>query len=183
MLTFWCCTCTTIGNDLYVLFHPEPCVPLNLRVHYSMSVAQLHWNSTRGAVNFTAEAVTPQGLNGSCSTNTTSCAISGMACGQVYNITVTAHNQVCQDTSQVYTLMTGEGQMWGDCSLMTGKMCLFTDEGIHVNTKININVGINCLRWHWENMFHAFNILQRLQLCIIVCNPQTYRLYIDHEWW
>lgn len=104
-------TSTTKESDVCILSHSEPCVPLNLRVHYSTSVAQLHWDSTRGAVNYTAEAVTPQGMSASCSTNTTSCAISGMACGQVYNITVTAHNQVCQDTSQVYTLMTGEGQM------------------------------------------------------------------------
>ncbi|XP_041941446.1 uncharacterized protein LOC121704923 [Alosa sapidissima] len=103
----------------------EPCTPLNLRVDYSQSVAQLHWNSTRGAVNFTAEAVTPQGLNASCSTNTTSCALSDMACGQVYNVTVTAQNQVCQDTSAVYQLMTEpcapqNVQSSNDCETNTG---------------------------------------------------------------
>lgn len=66
---------------------------------------------TAGAERYTVEAVTEQGVTVSCTTNDTYCALYNMACGQVYNINVTASNHVCQDVStstQSVSIMTGE---------------------------------------------------------------------------
>ncbi|KAK2900552.1 hypothetical protein Q8A67_008667 [Cirrhinus molitorella] len=75
-----------------------PCVPQHLTVHYSPSTALLSWDVTRGATNFTAVAVTPEGLTVTCETSNTSCTFPNLGCGQIYNVSVTAHNSLCSDT-------------------------------------------------------------------------------------
>ncbi|KAJ8274470.1 hypothetical protein COCON_G00090950 [Conger conger] len=76
----------------------EPCVPQNLYIHYTLSIGQLSWDDTKGATSYTADAITNQGLTITCNTTDTNCVMRGMVCGQVYNITVTAHNEACNDT-------------------------------------------------------------------------------------
>ncbi|KAG5847415.1 hypothetical protein ANANG_G00125810 [Anguilla anguilla] len=76
----------------------EPCMPLNLHVQYTLSIGQLIWDSAKGATSYTAEAITDQGLSHACNTTDTNCVLRDLACGQVYNITVTAHNEACSDT-------------------------------------------------------------------------------------
>ncbi|KAL1280893.1 hypothetical protein QQF64_015493, partial [Cirrhinus molitorella] len=75
-----------------------PCVPQHLTVHYSPSTALLSWDVTKGATNFTAVAVTPEGLTVTCETSNTSCTFPNLGCGQIYNVSVTAHNSLCSDT-------------------------------------------------------------------------------------
>nr|XP_015211037.1 PREDICTED: uncharacterized protein LOC102685057 [Lepisosteus oculatus] len=76
----------------------EPCVPQNISVRYTMSIAQLVWDPCRGALSYTAEALTSQGHQLTCNTDDTNCALAGFLCSQIYNITVTAHNEACNDT-------------------------------------------------------------------------------------
>ncbi|XP_034002008.1 fibronectin type III domain-containing protein 7-like [Trematomus bernacchii] len=54
---------------------------------------------TAGADYYTVEGVTDQGQMVSCVTSDTYCALYGFDCGQMYNINVTANNQVCQGPS------------------------------------------------------------------------------------
>ncbi|XP_026061504.1 fibronectin [Carassius auratus] len=75
-----------------------PCVPQHLTVHYSPSTALLSWDVTKGGSNFTAEAVTLEGLTVTCETSNTNCTFPHLDCDQIYNISVTAHNSVCSDT-------------------------------------------------------------------------------------
>ncbi|XP_016319981.1 serine-rich adhesin for platelets-like [Sinocyclocheilus anshuiensis] len=75
-----------------------PCVPQHLTVQYSPSTALLSWDVTKGGANFTAEAVTLEGLMVTCETSNTSCTFPDLGCGQIYNVSVTAHNSVCSDT-------------------------------------------------------------------------------------
>ncbi|XP_008280490.1 mucin-19 [Stegastes partitus] len=86
----------------------EPCVPMNVSVHYNVSTAQATWSAASGATSYSVEAVTAQGLTVICNTTNTSCFLMGVQCGQIYNVTVKAHNQACNNTvtSAAYRLMT-----------------------------------------------------------------------------
>ncbi|XP_029687008.1 fibronectin-like [Takifugu rubripes] len=86
----------------------EPCAPRNLSVSYNVSTAMVMWGAARGASSYSVQAVTHQGLTATCNTSQTDCFINGLQCGQIYNVTVTAHNQACNNTvvSERYRLLT-----------------------------------------------------------------------------
>ncbi|KAK6311083.1 hypothetical protein J4Q44_G00191380 [Coregonus suidteri] len=107
----------------------EPCVPMHLSVSYSLSIAQLFWDTAKGATSYSAQAITDQGLTVSCHTNDTNCALPAMACGQLYNVTVSASNSACNNsvTSKPYTMMTEpctptNVQASMDCNTLTGSI-------------------------------------------------------------
>uniref|UniRef100_A0A674DRB0 Uncharacterized LOC115157442 n=1 Tax=Salmo trutta TaxID=8032 RepID=A0A674DRB0_SALTR len=107
----------------------EPCVPMYLSVSYSLSIAQLFWDTAKGATSYSAQAITDQGLTVSCHTNHTYCALPAMACGQIYNVTVSASNSACNNsvTTKPYTLMTEpcpptNVQASMDCNTLTGSV-------------------------------------------------------------
>jgi len=92
------------------LFLSEPCIPEHITSQYSVTIGQVQWDMTAGAAYYTIKAETDQGIMISCTTNDTYCALYNMDCGQMYNITVTAHNHVCKDVSpstEPVTIMTG----------------------------------------------------------------------------
>lgn len=76
-----------------------------------MSIGQVLWDKTQGAVYYKSEAVTEQGLRSSCQTNDTSCALYNMQCSQTYNVSVTAYNNICPDgtpSTGTVSVLTGE---------------------------------------------------------------------------
>lgn len=88
----------------------EPCAPTDLSITYNMSagLAQVTWMPARGARNYSVQAVTDRGLTDACNTTGGSCFLHGLQCGQIYNVTVKAHNMACDDvTSESHRLMTG----------------------------------------------------------------------------
>lgn len=99
----------TSKSTLSCLFS-EPCVPFHLSAKYSLTIGQVLWDVSQGATLYSAEAVTEEGHLISCNTSDTYCALYNMACSQVYNVTVTAHNNICQGmaTSKSINLKTGE---------------------------------------------------------------------------
>ncbi|KAM9349923.1 fibronectin [Symphorus nematophorus] len=105
---------TALGNtcnttvELAEYLTTEPCVPMNLTVHYNVSTAQVMWDAARGARSYSVQAVTDQGSTVTCNATNTNCFLSGLQCSQIYNVTVTAHNQACNNTvtSDPYRLMT-----------------------------------------------------------------------------
>ncbi|XP_077077959.1 uncharacterized protein fndc7rs1 [Siphateles boraxobius] len=76
-----------------------PCAPQHLTAQYSPSTARLSWDVTKVVANFTAMAVTPEGLTVTCATSNTSCTMPDMSCGQIYNISVTTRNSACNVTA------------------------------------------------------------------------------------
>uniref|UniRef100_A0A672FAN5 Fibronectin type-III domain-containing protein n=1 Tax=Salarias fasciatus TaxID=181472 RepID=A0A672FAN5_SALFA len=74
-----------------------------------VSAAQVAWEATGGASSYSVQAVTDQGLTVSCNASGTRCVLSGVRCGQIYTVTVTAQNEVCSDagTSAPLRLLTG----------------------------------------------------------------------------
>lgn len=67
------------------------------------------WAPARGASNYSVQAVTDRGLTDGCNTTGGSCFLHGLQCGQIYNVTVKAHNMACDDgvTSEPQRLTTG----------------------------------------------------------------------------
>lgn len=74
-----------------------------------MSAARVAWAPARGARNYSVQATTDRGLTDTCNTTGGSCFLRGLQCGQIYNVSVKAHNMACDDgvTSEPHPLMTG----------------------------------------------------------------------------
>ncbi|XP_063282186.1 fibronectin type III domain-containing protein 7-like [Pelobates fuscus] len=74
-----------------------PCSPLHLTALPQCSPlgASASWESSIGAKSYTATFIGMDGDRTSCSTNNTSCSVSELHCGQVYNITATAYDNNC----------------------------------------------------------------------------------------
>lgn len=88
---------------------PEPCLPVQISTEYTLSIGQVYWDSSAGADNYTVAGVTSQGMAVGCDTSDTYCAMLGMACSQVYNVSVTAHNSACSAASvEQGSIQTGE---------------------------------------------------------------------------
>ncbi|CAH2311730.1 serine-rich adhesin for platelets-like [Pelobates cultripes] len=82
-----------------------PCSPLHLMASPQCSPlgASASWESSVGAKSYTATFIGMDGDRTSCSTNITSCSVSGLHCGQVYNVTTTAYNNNCFSSTRNIT--------------------------------------------------------------------------------
>lgn len=114
--TVWSVKCyagVVIGEtDFHRLKTPqfaESCVPVNLSIHFNMSQARVTWGAARGAESYSVQAVSDQGLTATCNSTGTQCSVTGLQCSQIYNVTVAAKNDVCNNTarSETYRLVTG----------------------------------------------------------------------------
>ncbi|XP_071983673.1 uncharacterized protein [Engystomops pustulosus] len=83
------------------LTHTAPCVPQNVSVAIDclMNSAAISWDSTAGAINYTALVKSSEGELHTCHTTSTSCDITGLSCGVTYTARVTAYNNLCQGES------------------------------------------------------------------------------------
>ncbi|CAB1419900.1 unnamed protein product [Pleuronectes platessa] len=88
-------TCSSIAHMLGPLV-TGPCIPEHISTQYSLTIGQVLWDKSPGADNYTVAGVTLEGLMVSCSTIDTNCAFNNLNCGQLYNVSVTANNHVCQ---------------------------------------------------------------------------------------
>uniref|UniRef100_A0A672T9V5 Fibronectin type-III domain-containing protein n=3 Tax=Sinocyclocheilus grahami TaxID=75366 RepID=A0A672T9V5_SINGR len=91
-------TCSSIATMRGHL-NTGPCAPQNIEVQYGLSIGQLSWDRSTGASMYTAQAAPNLGSVRSCSTSDTSCALYNVSCSQTYDITVTAHNNVCREAA------------------------------------------------------------------------------------
>lgn len=81
---------------------------MNLSVHYNVSTTQVTWNAAQGARSYSAQAVADQGSTVLCNTTNKGCFLNGLQCGQVYNVSVTAHDRTCDsETSPARRITTG----------------------------------------------------------------------------
>lgn len=88
---------------------PEPCVPSHISTQYTLSIGQVSWDPSAGASHYAVTGVTSQGMTVGCETSDTFCPMLGMACSQMYNVSVTAHNSACSTTSlESVAIQTGE---------------------------------------------------------------------------
>lgn len=102
-----------------LLLYSAPCRPdiASVFLNCNSSSFSLNWTSVNGAVFYTAVARASTGQNSSCTTNSSSCDLVQLACGQIYSIMVTASNSQCSSNqSSVVQVSSGSAQMGVDQS-------------------------------------------------------------------
>ncbi|XP_056116347.1 uncharacterized protein fndc7rs1 isoform X2 [Rhinichthys klamathensis goyatoka] len=89
--------CSTCSKPLVTL-DTAPCVPTQVNVSLSCGsdTASVSWAASSGFVsNYIVTAEGDNGITQTCNSSSTSCNISGLACGQAYNVSVTALSVDC----------------------------------------------------------------------------------------
>ncbi|KAL2097078.1 hypothetical protein ACEWY4_006285 [Coilia grayii] len=91
------------------MFQSAPCAPTNVTVTPACASgsASIRWSSAAGALSYLVTMETTNGDPLFCMTGSTSCAISGLQCGQEYQVFVTAIGNSCNSTSAPDTFWTG----------------------------------------------------------------------------
>ncbi|XP_030607410.1 fibronectin type III domain-containing protein 7-like [Archocentrus centrarchus] len=86
----------------------EPCVPVNISIYYSMSTAQVMWNTAGGPASYSVQAVSDHNLTVTCNTTNMHCSLTALQCSHIYSITVMTQNPACNNTvsSAPYRLVT-----------------------------------------------------------------------------
>uniref|UniRef100_A0AAY4CH64 Fibronectin type-III domain-containing protein n=2 Tax=Denticeps clupeoides TaxID=299321 RepID=A0AAY4CH64_9TELE len=81
-------------------FHTVPCSPRNVSVymHCNTSTAVLSWEPSEGAVQYVACAQSDAGNMLTFGTSATSCSITGLSCGSVYNFSAQASDGTCNSS-------------------------------------------------------------------------------------
>ncbi|XP_026054455.1 uncharacterized protein LOC113040326 [Carassius auratus] len=90
-------TCSTSSKALVTL-DTAPCVPTQVNVSLSCGsdTASVSWTASSGLVSYyTVTAIDDNGRTLTSNSNRTSCDISGLSCGQAYNVSVTAMSVDC----------------------------------------------------------------------------------------
>ncbi|XP_048395792.2 fibronectin type III domain-containing protein 7-like [Stegostoma tigrinum] len=77
------------------------CIPQNLNTQLDCNTndASVSWADTKGAVSYTATAEASDGHTASCDTASRQCQITNLHCGQMYNVTLTALDGVCDSSA------------------------------------------------------------------------------------
>lgn len=89
---------------------PAPCPPTNLMVTSSCQSNNISvsWQASQGSVSYMAVAENEQGHRWSCNTSSTSCQISGLLCGQQYQVYAVGIDENCfGDKSNIKVIRTG----------------------------------------------------------------------------
>ncbi|KAM4642168.1 uncharacterized protein O3C94_016554 [Discoglossus pictus] len=89
-------------------FQTAPCLPTNVRVQLQCAtdVGTLLWDAAQGATMYAAMVTGEDGWNSTCTSQNTTCDISGLACGHMYRVSLTASNARCNSTAppaEIYT--------------------------------------------------------------------------------
>lgn len=106
-ITCVCCVNapTSITWHTYPLF-TAPCDPENVTVDLQCALGALsvEWEASAGALGYTVVAHS-QGTAyvPSCRTNGTSCELSELPCGKVFNVTVLAGHKTCNSSARAST--------------------------------------------------------------------------------
>ncbi|XP_055044899.2 uncharacterized protein fndc7b [Misgurnus anguillicaudatus] len=81
-------------------FRTVPCAPVITTTHLNCNTDSvlLQWTQIKGSISYTADARTPEGLMSNCSSNYTHCELTGLTCGQTYNVSIVSYDGVCQST-------------------------------------------------------------------------------------
>lgn len=120
---FWMFLCALINNCALYL---APCLPTDVKVEVnckSEGAALVSWNTTKGTANFSVAAIASGSLQTLCTTQENSCNVTGLSCGETYNINLTASNNQCTITAPTTTnFTTSELDVCYKCSVRS--ICL-----------------------------------------------------------
>ncbi|XP_043942820.1 uncharacterized protein LOC122814297 [Protopterus annectens] len=89
--------------NTYIAFNTVPCVPDNIEAYLNCDsqTISVAWNSSSGAMYYTASAITSSGHSTYCNTTNAFCDISGLICGETYNVTLTASDSSCTSAESI----------------------------------------------------------------------------------
>lgn len=91
-----------------------PCAPAQLSVDSSCESNNISvsWQASQGSVSYTAVAENGAGLQWSCNTSSTNCRITGLPCGQQYQVYVAGFDEKCIGAkSNVEVIRTGKSKL------------------------------------------------------------------------
>lgn len=105
------CVCNLIVHWMFFSFLSKvPCAPQNvsaalLCLNHSAPVT---WVGSPSAIGYNVTATAQDGHTHHCHTNSTSCQVQGIHCGETYSITVTPYSQTCTgNPSAAYSFQAG----------------------------------------------------------------------------
>ncbi|XP_017277744.1 serine-rich adhesin for platelets-like [Kryptolebias marmoratus] len=86
-----------------------PCLPAQVNVEVSCesdSDAAVSWSSTYGTANVSLKAFIRGSLQTLCTTQRSSCNVTGLSCGETYNLSLAASNEQCSLTAPTHVNLT-----------------------------------------------------------------------------
>lgn len=87
-----------------------PCMPREVKVEVECNsddgAAVVSWNATYGTANFSLTAIVGGDLQTLCATQQNSCNVTGLSCGETYNLSLTASNKQCSLTAPTHANLT-----------------------------------------------------------------------------
>ncbi|KAE8611013.1 hypothetical protein XENTR_v10012303 [Xenopus tropicalis] len=102
-------TCSSDGSAV-AIFYTVPCVPTAVQagVNCDSNLVTVTWNSSLGALNYTAVLTGPDGDKHVCQGVNTMCSFSNLSCGLEYNTTVSVQGYTCSSqasaTATIHTV-------------------------------------------------------------------------------
>lgn len=87
-------TVNVISSFLPILVPCEPVLNSVVLDCFTNS-ALLDWTNSENALNYTAAAYSINGHVSTCSSNVTNCELLNLQCGQTYNVSAVATNELC----------------------------------------------------------------------------------------
>ncbi|XP_074523504.1 uncharacterized protein fndc7b [Halichoeres trimaculatus] len=97
--------CSSAESYAYEL-NTVPCIPQNVTAEMmcSTNTGVVTWEEDEGVISHKVQAFGPDGHRTECKSNESGCWLPNMHCGQLYNLTVTAEDGVCDNSMAYLTL-------------------------------------------------------------------------------
>lgn len=90
---------------------------LHVDVECSSDVAAVvSWNASYGSANFSLTAIISGTFQTLCTTQHNTCNVTGLSCGETYNLSLTASNDQCSLAAPTRTNLTARECLQGRCS-------------------------------------------------------------------
>ncbi|KAM8930644.1 uncharacterized protein RCH25_006549 [Pelodytes ibericus] len=150
--------CSSAPNDLMAIY-TCPCVPKNLTIAYNCEsdMVSLQWVASPGAVYYMGSIISSKMESYICNTTDTTCDISGMQCGESYNVTLTAFNtqlaSVSLEQQTFYTAPCVPTSVRTELPCGTGFGSLLWDSALGANIYSAVVTGDN----GWSEMCNSHN--------------------------
>lgn len=96
----------------HTLFPLAPCLPREVEVDvkcHTDGAAVVSWNATHGVTNFSLTAIDGGDLRTLCVTQQNMCNVTGLSCGETYNLSLTVSNTQCSLTAPTHVNLTTRG--------------------------------------------------------------------------
>lgn len=93
-------------------------MPAELHVDVKCSsdvAAVVSWNATYGTANFSLTAIISGTLQTLCTTQHNACNVTGLSCGETYNLSLTASNDQCSFAAPTHANLSARECLQGRC--------------------------------------------------------------------